>query len=107
MEHSKLPWKNHVTDVYSGEFGKGKRIALGCEPEDAAFIVKACNEYDALKAKAGKLDAATNALREIKIIACRANYLNYEGTCEVYNMALDAHNAAISQTKPESAKELK
>jgi hypothetical protein len=63
MKHSKLPWKNHVTDVYSGEFGKGKRIALGCEPEDAAFIVTACNEYDTLKAKIYSLELENIALR--------------------------------------------
>ena len=44
-----------------------------------------------------KLEAAAEALREIKIITCRSNYLNHEDTCELYNMALDAHNAATQK----------
>ncbi len=63
------------------------------------IIENRCNEHDTLKAKAELLEAAADALKEIKIIACKSNYLDYEGTAKLYNLALDAHNAILSEAK--------
>lgn len=71
MYHSKLPWKiakSHRGIVYVNsdiDYTIVSEHSLATGREDAEFIVKACNEYYTLKAKAellGKLQASVKVL---------------------------------------------
>lgn len=93
MEHSKLPWatKQHGANSHSLMSGDMvlavfKRFDM---PEinkaNAAFIVKACNEHDTLKAKEELFDDIASSLKrhwehcQLDIDVCRV--------CEMYQKA--------------------
>jgi len=78
--HSKLPWENPGTDggeyviCYTDEHGKRRTVAHVYSEANAALVVEACNNYEAVKLQHDELLAAIHdAVAKMDVRVCNAS----------------------------------
>lgn len=69
------PWESSGHDVFVGIFGKGYRIALGCDLPDSKFIAHARTDLPACIAEIERLQAIEQCTK------CKHGYPETGATC--------------------------